>query len=151
MITPVLRRIDYMIELVEGALEKVSRYEKQLEEYSGSTTAAERRSDVGEVLGELNEYGARFAKGGELPPCSDIRVIYGLWAWLYSWHEFLSGQKKDDYLATIDGDNTYENPMDYLLQARPQAEGLFPLQVIPKELAPGFLESMEREVLKKMK
>lgn len=150
MITPVLRRIDYMIQMVEGALEKVCRYQNKLEEYSERTTSDQRRSDVEAVLDELNEYASEFAKSGELPPCSDVRVLFGLWRRLDTWYDYLSGQKGDDYLAVMDEHNTFENPMCYLLQPRLQAEGYFPLQVIPKEKAAAFLAVFESELRKRM-
>jgi len=146
MITPVLRQIDYMIQMVEGALEKVCRYQKQLEKYSETTTSNQRRADVEAVLDELNEYASEFAQSGELPPCKDIRVLFGLWCRLDNWHDSLSEQKGDDYLAVLDEHNTYENPLGYLLQPRLQAEGYFPLQVIPKEKAADFLKTFESEL-----
>lgn len=150
MITPVLRRIDYMIQMVEGALEKVFRYQTQLGKYSEKTTSAQRRADVEAVLDELNEYASEFAKSGELPPCSDVRVLFGLWSRLDNWHDTLSAQKGDDYLAVMDEHNTFENPMCYLLQPRLQAGGYFPLQVIPKEKASAFQAAFESELQKQM-
>ncbi|HNQ42795.1 MAG TPA: hypothetical protein PKI59_00090 [Candidatus Cloacimonadota bacterium] len=150
MITPVLRRIDYMIQIVAEALEKVYRYQKQLEKYSETTTSDQRRADVEAVLDELNEYASEFARSGELPPCSDIQVLFGLWCRLDNWYDILTGLKEDDYLAVMDEHNTYENPLGYLLQPRLQAEGCFPLQVIPTEKAAEFLKTFESELQKNL-
>ena len=148
MITPVLRRIDYMIQMVERALEKVYRYQKQLEKYSERTTSEQRRADVESVLDELNEYASEFATCGELPPYSDIRVLFGLWCRLDNWHNTLSVLKGDDYLAVMDEHNTFENPMCYLLQPRLNAEGYYRPHVIPKEKAAAFREAFESDLRK---
>jgi len=148
MITPILWQIGNLIRMTEHALETVYCYQKKLEEYSMRTTSAQRRADVEAVLDELNAYATEFAQSGELKPCNDIRIIFGLWCRLDNWHDFLLGQNTVDYLAVIDEHNTYENPMDYLLQPRLQAEGYLRPVVITKEKAAGFLTTLGAEIEK---
>ena len=148
MIIPVIRNILMLVKEVEEALERVYRYQKQLEDYSARTTSTQRRADVEAVLDELNEYATEFAKSGKLKPCYDVRIIFGLWCRLDNWHDFLLEQKKEDYLALVDEHNTYENPMCYLLQPRLRAEHQNYPVVIQQEKADGFLATLGAEIEK---
>lgn len=150
MIIPVIRNILMLVKEVEEALERVYRYQKQLKDYSARTTSTQRRADVEAVLDELNEYAVEFAKSGVLKPCSDIRVIFGLWSRLDTWHDFLRTQKQDDYLILMDEHNTYENGMAYLLQPRLIAEGQILPRVLPKERALDFLDTFANELQKQV-
>lgn len=138
---PIIWQVGSLRLMVEEALQMVYRYEKQLASYSGKTTPAQRRADVASVLDSLNDYAVQFAKSKVLPECDDIRVLFGLWVRLDTWHENLLSLKQDDYLTVMDEHNVYDNPMCYLLQPLLQAEDRVAPTVIPKEHAADFLAS----------